>query len=194
VCEQWRPGRHRRLRKRPRCERTRVRACAQCDGWDACSRSWKVEPEGGGRLFVETWSFRIIFVSFLREIMFPHVQPIRCDQKTHRSVYFTAGQEKNIFLPQGVSDFWWSREYSQSYLKRMSQNIWEMVRFGWVLKWKWCVSGGKKDLGNFHIVQPIRCDPANASFRVLYCGSGKKFRSTTWGVRLWWSREYPRYI
>ena len=144
-------------------------------GVDACSRSWKVEPEGGGRLFVETCPFRIIFVSFLREIMFPHVRPIRCDQKTHRSVYFTAGQEKNIFLPQGVSDFWWSREYSQSYLKRMSQNIWEMVRFGWVLKWKWWVSGGKKDLGNFHIVQPIRCDPANASFRVLYCGKKISF-------------------
>ena len=126
-------------------------------GVDACSRSWKVEPEGGGRLFVETCSFRInVFIfegdnvspraanslrpenaSFrvlycrsgkkyifttggVRLLVVARVFPVisekdvtkhlgngafRATQQMHRSVYFTAGQEKNFVLPLGVSDF-----------------------------------------------------------------------------------------
>lgn len=105
VCEQWRPGRHRRLRKRPRCERTRVRACAQCDG---CGCLFQKLEGGAGR-----WGTIIC-----RNLSFPY--------------YFCFIFEGDNVSPRAANSL----------------------------------------------------RPENASFRVLYCRSGKKYIFTTGGVRL----------
>ena len=110
-------------------------------GVDACSRSWKVEPEGGGRLFVETCSFRINVFIFEGDNVSPRAaNSLRPENASFRVLYCRSGK-KYIFTTGGVRLLVVARVFPVISEKDVTKHLgngafrvgfkMEMVRFGW---------------------------------------------------------------